>query len=354
MDMTIPRISPQAMLAVVVALGLVACSSDEGYAPDKGDAGADVSVDASVDVSSDGGDADVETPDADTGDIEDTDIDSPPEVPWTECDCPEPEEKCTARDFCGLPDAECGPDVDDECPDGYTCQRPVAGSESFVCVCKGDDEFCVSECDSQDDCELSNQNCSYQDGVCRWSTGPCHDSAFCPEGYYCASRCEPTEGRELGEECESNEECHSTICNGDTGKCDERCLSDGDCDDGEVCTPSAGESSGDGCESSNCEFSCPPDTRCGGNGCLPAVCETTADCESGDCVFDPYMLGSGPGRCVERDGSERDRYCKPEELMVGKDGTCQLPGPCWDDSHCDEPYECTGSCTRAHDDEEDS
>lgn len=300
------------------------------------------------------------------GDISDVDAshadadDSSYNPSWSECDCPNPEEKCTSR-FCGLPDAGCDPGDGVACPEGYTCMRDVPFG-AFVCVCKGDHDSCTPECERQEDCPASGLSCSYDDGVCRWNrntTGSCMTTMQCPDGYYCDPmhwRCQPTGDLATGEGCDWDSDCQTGICNRITGKCDEQCLSDSDCPEDAYCINFGGGWQGyDGCSVNvNCQVSCPPEKRCGGDQCLPPACETTGDCSTGDCQLDPDRPEAFLPSCVEHDDSSIERYCKPEE-RIGTLEYCYLPGPCWDNSHCDEPYVCeSGQCRRWLDhDEED-
>ena len=344
----LPRNVAHLLLAVFFIGFLVGCSSDEGPDTLVQDVGTDTSIDSGID-DEDSTYVDVESHDVDVGDGPE------PQAQWSDCDCPNPEEKCTSVGYCGLPDEACGPDTDGECPDGYTCQRPYASTTHpvFVCVCVGDDEKCTPACERQEDCPLNFHSCSYQDGVCRWNAGghsSCRSSFECPEGYYCASehnsRCQPTGDRDIGEDCQSDPECQTGICNQSTGLCDEQCLSDGDCPEDAYCINYGGDWSDNGCSPHlNCQVSCTPPKRCGGDKCLPQACKTTADCDVGDCQRDLQTPGSRLPTCIEHQDSEVERYCKPDERF-SPSGHCYIPGPCWDDTHCDEPYTCNGNCRR--------
>lgn len=328
------------------------CSDDTSAVESSEDAGVTDTGDVSTtDVYQDV--ADVDAADVDVGDFSYT-------PSWTECDCPNPEEKCSFSNFCGLPDAECDPGAGVECPDGYTCQRDHPFGD-FVCICKGEHDLCTPECERQEDCPESIQSCSYDDGVCRWNrnnTGSCQTTIQCPDGYYCDVehwRCQPTGDLEVGEDCDHDEECDTGICNRNIGECDEQCLTDEDCDEGETCARFGGGWQGyNGCWEASCDVSCPPDHRCAYSDCLPPACETTGDCDEGDCRLNPDRPEAFLPSCVKHEDPDVDRHCKPNERYSDA-GYCYIPGPCWDDGHCDEPYECGGTCRREIDlEDEDS
>ena len=56
-----------------------------------------------------------------------------------------------------------------------------------------------------------------------------------------------------------------------------------------------------------------------------------------------------PGMCTEPKDDGIDSHCKPEEVYDRDFDECFLPGPCWDDTQCDTPYECRGRCYRSID-----
>ncbi len=182
----------------------------------------------------------------------------------------------------------------------------------------------------------------------------------CPDGYHCDPmhwRCQPNGDLVVGESCEWNDECQTGVCNRNTWECDEQCLADGDCPEDAYCIGFGGGWSGNGCsENFNCTVSCPPPERCGGHTCIPQACETTADCDTGDCKMHRQRPDANLPRCVEPEDPDVDRYCKPEERYDVHGHHCYLPGSCWDDSHCDDPYTCEWNrCLRWLDlDEEDS
>lgn len=350
---------PKSILLVVVSTALfsavaIGCSEDGNTVAltDVTDADVGNADDVSAtDTHED--DLDVVATDADADDASYT-------PSWFDCECPNPEEKCT-NSFCGLPDAECDPGSGTECPDGYACMRDEPFG-AFVCICKGDHDKCIPECERQEDCPSNGLSCSYDDGFCRWNSntsGRCKTTMDCPDGYYCdggRSRCQPTGDLEVGESCGWDDECQTGICNQSTGLCDEQCLGDEDCPDDAYCINYGGSWQGDdGCsENFNCQVSCPPPQNCGGDKCIPQVCETTADCDTGDCKMDRQNPAVPLPRCIEPEDPDVDRYCKPEE-RYDVHGWCYIPGPCWDDGHCDEPYTCEwGSCLRWLDNDEDS
>lgn len=350
------------VLGLTLLVGLVACSPEPVDSPlDAGDTKVENGTD---DVGSEDDAEDADTGgDVDAADT-DTDQDDGPEE-WTgwedeDCDCPEPDEKCSP-DYCGLPDAQCGPEVDSECPDGYACIYGDAHSDAFICVCLGDSEECLSECsESHDECE--NGICSFDDGHCRWGrAGSCYRHMDCPEGQMCEEPwCEPTGERDVGESCDEDGDCHTGICY--DGTCDEQCLGDEDCPEGQRCLNDAHDEYGTGCEPTECNVSCPDHKRCRGDKCSPRFCQTTEDCETGDCWRPPLGRNWIKGWCVEPgdqnsefepDDPDVDSYCKPEEIYEPLGHYCYIPGHCWDDDNCDEPYECRVRCTRSLDGDDD-
>lgn len=341
-----------AFVVVAVFGGTLSCTGDvtddPGDAVDAGDTGSETG-DPAVDTRNDIGGADVGG-DVDTADTDIGQEDGPDE--WTgwedeDCDCPEPDEKCSP-DFCGLPDAQCGPDVDSTCPDGYECIRGASHEDAFICVCVGDSDECVSECEeSHDECG-DDLSCNFDEGYCRWTldNASCEWEMGCPKGTICSEEhdnmCEPTGDLDVGDSCTEDLECESGLCV--DGECDEPCLADEDCE-GDLRCRWFGLSDplpdGNGCESVTCTVSCPDDQRCIFDNCRPRFCRTGEDCESGHCERPTGQYRHWEmGTCVEPEDPDIDSYCKPEELYSSSYDYCYLPGTCWDNDDCPDPYEC--------------
>lgn len=295
----------------------------------------------------------------DTGEESDVTPNEPDVEPyegWEECDCPNPDEMCSPH-RCGLPDISCGPGGE-ECPEGYACENIVFTS-SYVCLCDGDKSDCVPRCEGPEDCPAMNQACStHEAGKCLLRV-TCSNSLDCPSGFICDADervCVRTGNLELGEACEDGMDCISGTCY--HGLCDQQCLSDSDCEDGEHCRRLAGLDDIGCTDTFPCQISCPPDTICRADECSEPFCLTTADCDVGDCVQNPFVAGIQPAECEETGDPNIDRYCKPEERLhyyaPSPPTSCYIPQPCWYDADCEPPYYCPtaygGYCTRDIDD----
>ena len=267
---------------------------------------------------------------------------------WHECDCPGEDEACisvSGDPRCGLPQESCEPDSN-ACPEGYSCTSTGGGDYSYVC--EGGTEECFPSCDTWEDCPDDGQ-CHPQKGICR-SLAHCQT---CPEGYVCyapesgvaniGAFCMKTGSRDVGESCQEPPDCETGVC--DEGTCVENCRTNADCADDENCT--GGCPKKDGCRPDGqiCEVSCEPEETCVQESCLGPVCDSTADCDTGDCDFFPPIQGQfypSPGHCQIPDDPQVERHCKPEEIHVLD--SCARVDPCWEDHECENIYdECHGS-----------
>lgn len=135
------------------------------------------------------------------------------------------------------------------------------------------------------------------------------------------------------------------------GECSEQCLTDDDCpSEAPLCIRQA-TIHHNGCVDTPvyCAQECEAGEQCAGEQCL-VYCASSGDCPHGDCAIPPSDMAIMAPSCVPPADPDIDGLCKPEEFIHLTGNFCYLPGLCYIDDDCDEPYVCNGSCRRGFQD----
>jgi MYXO-CTERM domain-containing protein len=257
-----------------------------------------------------------------------------------------------------------------ECPTGYDCVNGdcVQGSDNQpVCTpcsndeqCGGDDDdcvpypvggsFCGAACTGDDDCQ-DKPGCEDRDCLCIEAAGgganqcvpsdnsceappECDDDNPCLGDYECVDgQCQPPACRELGGECETAENCCSSLCSG--GVCTQTC---------DWLRPGDSCPSGFYCEIEECGVGVCKPGRLGGAG-RGTACEMHGECSTGYCA-----ATGGPTTCQTACDPDGLNTC-PDDwscTRIGASGcglcSCQLGrlgDPCAERGDC-----ASGLCAR--------
>jgi MYXO-CTERM domain-containing protein len=227
------------------------------------------------------------------------------------------------------------------CSSGY-CSRGAAGAGALGDACSADTECSSLYCDG---------------GVC---SQPCipGGAVACPSGYTCQVGTLPCRGscrraRPLGDRCEGNDDCSSTICaaRGDETFCTQLCDADAPCPEGFSCMP-AGDQSVCVPDLGGVDADCMVDADClsgvcttehGGSYCT-RPCATASECPGG---FSCGATDSDPSVCV-RDDRGLGQECSANDDCAS--GACaQLGGDtfctevCSDADPCPMGFECVSA-----------
>jgi len=233
--------------------------------------------------------------------------------------------------------AECEGDAD------RLCERP---SGAFVCC--DDGEACVdgtcatpapgcvddADCDDGDPCTLDT--CNTATGACRHEAIPdCGGVCTCPDGL-----------KEIGEGCQSDDECCSTFCDFSSGtptcRPGEGCLSAGSpCAGGPCCSGLCGEDCRCTCLDAG-DKTCQNDNQCCGGLCAPDgccaqtdnPCGSDADCCGGHCG-ENGRCEQGAAGTVCRNAGDCINDCDDTDTC-----TCSTDNWCYDDGDCCEDFRC--------------
>ncbi len=262
--------------------------------------------------------------------------------------------------------------VGEPCESSFEC-------ESQLCVYQGNGGYCRQACNSDADCPAGeycaglqgasggacfegggNNNGNLKElgeecangtecasGTCAGGPGTgyfcvqlCSTDADCPEGYDCVplqgggGACFEGQGqgsgtKEIGEPCQSSNECVSGICLslGGPGFCTENCAAHTDCPCGMKCTAT---NDGNYCEGGAPKVSCIPDGE---------ACADASECSSGICLFGVCQIAcsifTGDALCPDGQGCGRSVIDKP-------DGFCMKAGLKGTGEYCAADLECYG------------
>lgn len=244
---------------------------------------------------------------------------------------------------CYKPGVTCDPL--NACPTNYACEEDTGSAR---CVCT-DPLVCGVVCSDSSDCP-KEYACDPEAGVCRWPVS-CFSDLNCPAGQLCladatqwAMLCSPAGSKAGGESCSDSHECASGICT--SGLCLAACKSTGDCAPGLTCAESHPDYAEEtdlglprlGCRADSSCGSCAGDEFCFVDECLPAPCDTSANCGGNSCVLDIRTFN----QCATA-----DLGCASNEVLLFADETatlvpdhCVIHTTCWSDASCPAPYKC--------------
>ena len=299
-----------------------------------------------------------------------------------------PEFYCTDDDHCAegeqCVDGDCKVpcDTDADCAEGFECENLMGKEDKPVFVCPDDDPECEEEAPEPPPIEE-------EPGFCEPIPETCTSDADCGDGEYCAfgptagsspsgsgessgsagGMPEPADDTEDEEDEEDGEE--DTPMPGETvteGTCmplgggwESECETDADCPTGMLCEEAGLMSSSvatPGCVCPEGEPDCdcddgdpmPPSEPETYYACVPAPCETDADCDGGlVCVTQTWdecgPIGVPGGAPMRPDCDPDDPECKPgadsgDEGMGGSEGFAPEEGDCEtvSESYCMPPY----------------
>ncbi|MFT7624257.1 MAG: hypothetical protein ACI9WU_003444, partial [Myxococcota bacterium] len=199
---------------------------------------------------------------------------------------------------------------------GQPCSSS-AECQSFLCINESGGAVCRQKCFSANECP-SGEECNPLQGV---NYGAC----FPVQGGGTTGGTTGDAGKALGENCNSADECDSTMCAGSDGVfvCVQPCINSSQCASGQECFPLQG--GGGACFGDQGGG----DTG-GGQGLgVGDTCEDSGQCISGQCV----SVGGGAAFCTDTCGNTADCPCgmKCQELQGGQ--VLCIPG---------EPVACLG------------
>ncbi len=216
----------------------------------------------------------------------------------------------------------------DSCPSGFYCQGNPASCNGGYCMAGGAGSAAFGET-CGDDTDCASLYCD--GGVCSQPCTP-DGAVACPDGSTCQVGTLPCRGvcrrtRALGDRCDGNQDCASSMCaqQGERTFCTQLCDGASGCPDGFSCTPTGDQSV------------CVPDL-----GGLDTGCTTDPDCLSGICTSE-----HGGTYCTRRCASAAD--C-PDGFSCGATDTD--PSVCVRDARalgqqCDTNADCaSGACAQ--------